>query len=234
MGPLLQLRYQIGRHVRQNPRRLLAHMVRHGLNIASVIHCGAHLGQERGFYADIGAEDVLWIEGSPVTFARLEASLDEDRHAGRLNGRHQAVNALLFAESGRELTLHGFSNDGESNSIYHSTQSFADRWSAIRETGADERMVSSTLDQIARHYLPEGADLLVLDLQGAELSVLSGGSAALSRAVAVICEVSKLPIYEGGALYPDVVRVMAEAGFRDMHRAHTVGDVLFIRQDLLG
>jgi FkbM family methyltransferase len=231
---LSRLRYKIGRHVRQNPRRLLAHMVRNGLTIESVIHCGAHLGQERGYYAAIGAQEVLWIEGSPTTFARLETSLEEDRQAGRLSGHHRAVIALLFAESGRELTLHGFSNDGESNSIYHSTQSFSDRWGFIQETGEGERMVSSTLDDINRHLLPNGADLLVLDLQGAELSVLSGGSEALGRAKAVICEVSKLPIYEGGALYPDVVRFMADAGFKDMHRSHTVGDVLFLRQEIVG
>lgn len=234
MRALARLRYQIGRHIRQNPRRLLSHMVGNGLKVASVVHCGAHLGQERGFYAEIGADDVLWVEGSPATFARLEASLETDRKSGRLKGHHQAANALLFGESGQQLTLHGFTNDGESNSIYHSTQSFTDRWSFIAETGEGETMISSTLDDVSAHFMPDGADLLVLDLQGAELSVLGGAKAALARAKAVICEVSKLPIYEGGALYPEVVSFMAQAGFVDMHRSHTVGDVLFLRRGIMG
>ncbi len=212
---------------------MLEALVREGLDVRSVIHGGAHLGQERQFYERIGARRVVWVEASQATCAQLRASLDADLTAGILGAEHLAVNALLFGEEGRELTLHGFSNDGQSNSVFHATDVFAGRWPGIRETGQDETAISTTLDRIAESHCPAGADLVVLDLQGAELEVLKGGKRTLERAKAAICEVSKIQVYEGGALYRDVVARFAAAGFVEMHRSHTCGDVLFLRKELI-
>lgn len=233
LPPLRRQRYLLGRAVRQNSRRLLKALVRDGLVVASVIHCGAHLGQERHFYERVGARKVVWIEGSQLTFTQLRASLEAERTAGALAAEHLAVNALLFAEHGRELTLHGFSNEGQSNSVFHATETFAKRWPGLRETGQDETAISTTLDRVADSYALDGADLLVLDLQGAELEVLKGGRRTLAKAKAVICEVSKIPLYNGGALYPDVLAAFAAEGFIDLHRPHTSGDVLFLRKEIL-
>lgn len=228
-----RLRFKLGRFVRQNPQRLLKAVTGHGLKISSVVHAGAHLAQERFYYESLGANRVLWIEGSASTYARLEASLEEDRKAGMLTAEHKAVNALLFAEDDVQMTLHGFSNDGESNSVLRATKGFTDRWPGIGETGSGETLASSTLDRVIAQHLPGGADLLVLDLQGAEIEVLKGASAAIHRAKAVICEVSKIAIYEGGALYPEVVAFFAAHGFVDMHRPHTCGDLLFLRREMM-
>ena len=197
------------------------------------MHCGAHLAQERHHYEALGAQTVVWVEGSEVTFAAMQQSLKEDRAAGVLKAEHIAAHGLLYREAGKRLRLHGFSNDGESNSILHSVDGFSERWPHISETGESEVHLSTTIDAVVETHCPQGADLLVLDLQGAELDVLPGGSKTVASAKAIICEVSKIPLYEGGATYRDVVGFFASAGFIDMHRAHTVGDVLFLRRELL-
>lgn len=57
-------------------------------------------------------------------------------------------------------------------------------------------------------------DLIKLDVQGYELEALKGGQDCLSSAKAVVVEVSFVEFYEGQALFEDVVRFMAENGFR--------------------
>jgi FkbM family methyltransferase len=234
MNLMLTTRYKLGRHVRQNPQRLLKHLVLNaGLVVKSVIHCGAHLAQERYYYESIGAEKIVWIEGSPVIFEGLTQSLNNDLVGRKLKAKHVPINALLYSEDGIKIKLHGFSNNGESNSIFRAADAFKARWPLISETGIDDQLVSTTLDTIFQSDESGGVDLLVLDLQGAEIEVLRGGLQTLTAAKAVICEVSKLQVYEGGALYTDVVSFMKSAGFIDMHRSHTCGDLLFVKKGLI-
>jgi FkbM family methyltransferase len=66
------------------------------------------------------------------------------------------------------------------------------------------------LDDIAD--LPE-FDLLKIDVQGGECAVFEHGQARLSGAVAVISEVSALPIYEEQPLLPDQAAILGKMGF---------------------
>lgn len=66
------------------------------------------------------------------------------------------------------------------------------------------------LDDIAD--LPE-FDLLKIDVQGAECVVFENGARHLSASVAVISEVSALPIYEGQPLLADQAAMLGRAGY---------------------
>lgn len=57
-------------------------------------------------------------------------------------------------------------------------------------------------------------DIVKLDVQGYELEALKGGAQCLRAAKAVIVEVSFVEIYQGQPLFADVVRYMADEGFR--------------------
>jgi FkbM family methyltransferase len=57
-------------------------------------------------------------------------------------------------------------------------------------------------------------DLIKLDVQGYELEALKGGSQCLRSAKAVLMEVSFVELYYGQPLFADVVRFMADHGFR--------------------
>src|SRR5262249_245694 len=88
---------------------------------------------------------------------------------------------------------------------------------------------------------PESCDLLNLDVQGAELSVLRGASRALPGSGALICEVSRGELYEGGASEAQIEDFARQRGFG---RAATIyhryyddqgwfvawGEVLFARE----
>ena len=59
----------------------------------------------------------------------------------------------------------------------------------------------------------ERIDLLWLDLQGMELSVLQASPDVLARTRAVSMEISRHELYEGSALYPEVIAWMKSQGF---------------------
>jgi FkbM family methyltransferase len=86
------------------------------------------------------------------------------------------------------------------------------------------------------------ADLMKLDVQGYELKVLEGAKECLTRAKALITEVSFVPLYEGQCLFHDLVSFLAEQnlfvcafGFGTMLGKRLVQtDVLFVKSDAQG
>jgi Methyltransferase FkbM domain len=70
-----------------------------------------------------------------------------------------------------------------------------------------------TLDSICESRDLEPPYILKIDVQGAELDVLAGGSAALERCEFVIIESSFFNFYGNESLVIDVLQTMAAAGF---------------------
>jgi FkbM family methyltransferase len=81
----------------------------------------------------------------------------------------------------------------------------------------------------------ERVDLLWLDLQGMELSVLQASPDVLARTHAVSMEVSRHELYEGGALYPEVITWMRSQGFEAVIDRVLVafGNMLFVNRSLI-
>ncbi len=75
--------------------------------------------------------------------------------------------------------------------------------------------------------------MLVLDLQGHELSVLRGLGRALQAFTQCKCEISRVPIYEGGEMFGDTDSHMRILGFRLVSHLYfwvpRHGDVLYFR-----
>lgn len=213
-----------------DPIILLRRVARPEIRLKTLIHAGAHLGQERHRYEQAGFEHVLWIEGSPTTFCRLRASF-EDRPCSGAKIQHCAVCALLTDKEGEERKLRTFSNDGLSNSIFSATKGLRARKPSLTETGQSETVRTHTLDQLLLEVGMDGLpDVLVVDVQGAELLVLKGADQTLRRVKAVISEISTIPYYEGGVLYPELASFLAQYGFEPQSAPRRHGDMLFMRQ----
>jgi hypothetical protein len=58
------------------------------------------------------------------------------------------------------------------------------------------------------------ADLVKLDVQGAELDVLEGGADSVSRALVIEAETEFVPLYRGQALYGDIAKFLGGKGFQ--------------------
>jgi len=181
----------------------------------------------------LGANTVLWIEADPDTYSILTEALSA--RAGPT--RHLTENALVSASSGRPMRFHRFNGDGGSSSVHTATDALLERFPHVHESGEVIEIVPCTLPEIlARHGLQIAAAsraMLTVDVQGHELEVLKGCGEALRLFSLCECEVSRVQLYDGGALFPDVDAFLQSRGFKPAsHLPMQVprhGNVLYVR-----
>lgn len=230
--PLLSL---ISRYLRrkQNPLELLQSLRPESKGYQSLIHVGAHAGQEMPFYESRGFRDIVWIEASPAMFAKLNRNIESHAHAQHRRAnptRHRAICALVTDREGDEVEFFEYSNEGRSSSIFQFEEAGHKRWPELRETGKVDRLKTRTLDSIAAQCgLLETLDVLTVDVQGAELLVLKGAPKLLSHVKALVCEVSTQPYYRGGVLFTELRDFLATQGFHPVTAPRKHGDMLFLR-----
>lgn len=103
-----------------------------------------------------------------------------------------------------------------------------------------ETMAVCTLDELIARHGPAAPQMLKLDVQGFELEVLKGASAALSTAEFVLLELSLWPYNVGAPLAAEVMAWLDARGFRayeviDLSRrpdgVMVQVDMLFVRGD---
>ena len=190
----------------------------------TIVHVGAHKGQEAALYERWGAARVIWVEADPDTARSLRSHLalrsgHGDGWLSRLlrfpPTRHQVVEALIGDEDGKPTDFFVFCNDGQSSSIFRKAKLEEDRHANVKETGQVRQLAMRTLDSL----LPESGipldnvDILALDVQGAELLCLKGATALLGHVHLLEAEVSLLRWYEGGVLLPELDAWLREQGF---------------------
>jgi hypothetical protein len=96
-------------------------------------------------------------------------------------------------------------------------------------------LVGKTLSNIYHEFEIDESkfDLLLLDVQGAELMVLKGAESVLHNFNYVLTEVSTVEIYKNGVLWDELKTFLNNKGFKEAifgnPRKH--GDVLFVRDD---
>lgn len=221
-----------------DPLALLACTGRLGLELASLVHVGAHLAQERHAYEALGYRRMLWIEGANDVHARLAESLAEHmaqrRAAGQPEVLHETACALLTDRDGDEVALREFSNDGMSSSIFAATGTLKQRWPDLAETGRLQPARSRTLDTLLAERGFGSVDVLVVDVQGAELLVLKGATHTLAKVKAVVSEVSTQALYEGGVLFDELRAFLRSHGFEPMSVPRRHGDMLFVHPQRTG
>jgi FkbM family methyltransferase len=198
---------------------------------AAVVHVGAHEGQEVASYLAAGARRIVLVEANPQHAASLR-----ERFGSRPEVR--VVECAAGAEPGTaQLYLHT-SRSGDTQSASLLDLAELGEVGTVRTAGAIEVEVR-TLDDIAAG---EPCDLLVVDVQGAELLALKGATALLRSVRAVICEIELRPLYEGAPSEAAVAELLAGAGLERAdalyyelttaagERRLAWGDVLFVRR----
>lgn len=198
-----------------------------------IVHVGAHFAEDAEIYEGYGAETVLWIEADPKTYQGLQDALAPRKGATR----HLTENALVSAEAGTDFAFNRFNGDGASSSVYTSTESYEARFPQSRATGEVLNLTSRALSEIldAHGIVPGDAKraMLVVDVQGHELEVLRGLGSTLAQFELCKTEISRIPMYEGGALFGDVDAHMRDHGFKLISHVYALvprhGDVLYRR-----
>lgn len=186
----------------------------------SVLHIGAHLGQEAENYANHRL-DVIWIEAIPEVANKLREFL--------VKFPSQKVYCLLLGsrnDPGVKFNLS--SNNFESSSIYEFGNEIG--FANLEMTHAIT-LPMVRLDSAFTHDDLKGFKLWVIDVQGAELDVLLGAGDLLNICNLLLVEVSTREVYSNGTKWLDLKRYLNDAGFIEMITPgpNHHSDVLFIR-----
>jgi FkbM family methyltransferase len=195
------------------------------------------LGFQPATIYDIGAYRGGWTRlASEVfpdaAFILFEANADNAPHLAGL--RHFTV-ALSGGDGEKPLYLPR-EGDATGTSLYRETSAHYEAGNLLVRTVATARL--DTL--VAAERLPP-ADLIKIDVQGAELDVIAGAKTALSRCEALIAELSFAGYNKDAPLIGETLPAITQLGFRcvdicELHRADAgnvlQADFLFVKPAL--
>jgi FkbM family methyltransferase len=187
---------------------------------ATVIHVGAHRGEEVQAYLDAGFARIILVEANPVACQKLATTFVHD----------QRVQSFHCALTDHEGTVDLYLHTSRLGSVEPASLLRLKRFKEIvptLQTPATIRVPCQSLDSFcASHGIdPQTVALLNVDVQGAELLVLAGGRSALASIGAVIAEVSLVELYEGSASEDEIAALLGSYGFRRVEGIyHTLYD----------
>lgn len=189
-----------------------------------VVHVGSHKGEEVSGYIELGRSPIIcfepqplqWTPRSGVTLSRYALSDNSSRLTMRLpHHLHETIERDTQSASGLKLIPSRARSIGWTPTacdfIYARAIRF-DEWADL--TG----------------FSCGSCSLLVVDVQGMELQVLSGFGEYLSGFRELSVECSESPLYEGGAKAQHVVDFLAQKGFNQLSPILPHGDIKFSKE----
>lgn len=184
----------------------------------SVLHIGAHKGEEVSHYIEFGFHPIFLVEANPNLVKQLDITFADNKHI------HIIHRAISDSSGMVEFTIH----QTQKGSVESASLLALKKLGEIVPVFNSENKINvmaSTLDELVDELAFDYKNsLLCLDIQGAELMALNGASKLLKHVRAVICEVNLIENYEGGALEHQIVALLAEYGF---HRYFTLYHELY-------
>tara|TARA_B110000495_G_C22971220_1_gene570044 strand:- start:169 stop:816 length:648 start_codon:yes stop_codon:yes gene_type:complete len=192
-----------------------------GIHPNTILDIGAHTGQFHGWakrvWSDVG---IFMIESNPLH----ESALNK---LAMMNGDKYLIAAMGDEE--REVTFYTRSDKPhtEGNSYYKE----ANYWD-IPQLVQESKVTLQKLDNLFENN--SVFDIIKVDTQGSEIDILKGGKDLVSRAQAVILEVSFIPYNEGAPTDQETNDYMNKIGFEEKMSIgeHYDGDAL-VQKDLL-
>lgn len=195
--------------------------------VTGIVHVGANTGQEAGIYRSITNGPCLYVEPIDSVFEVLASRL-------RVGENEHPIKAVCSDQDDAEVEFKISSNAGESSSLLDLGR-HADLYPGVTYVQT-VRMRTSRLDTILQRFKPDPMpNLLVIDVQGAELLVLHGASGILDHVDAVFCEVSSTPLYEGGCTLDQIAAFLRDHDllitWTEMLPGQGWGDAFFMRRN---
>ena len=192
-----------------------------GINPNTILDIGAHTGQfhswSKRVWPDVG---VFMIEANPLH----ESHLDK---LAMMNGDKYLIAALGDEE--REVTFYTRSDKPhtEGNS-YYKEHNYWDIPQLVQETKVTLQKLDNLFENDAVF------DIIEVDTQGSEIDILKGGKDLVSKAQAIILEVSFIEYNEGAPTAEETIDYMNEIGFEERMSLgeHYDGETI-VQKDLL-
>ena len=193
-----------------------------------VIHIGAHEGQEMQEYQVMGADKVLFVEANPSVFERLKLQI-----AGIPN-----VWVANCAISNQNGTVNLRVNSHDMSSSILPLKLHKEIYPGMLEVN-QVTVTSKTLDSLMQESPLNSSEfnILVIDIQGAELLALEGARETLKYIDAISTEVNCEELYEGCALIDQVDDFLRGYGFQRVAVATpshpSWGDAFYVKKAVI-
>lgn len=193
---------------------------KYNISIRGVLHIGAHECEELDFYKRIGLAptDVIWIDA-------IHSNIFKAKQRGIPN----VYNAIITDKDDVEVNFN-ISNNGASSSILelhthkisHPNIVYVDKFSEDSIT-VDSFFKRNKLD--ATKY-----NLWNIDIQGAELLALKGGSKSLEHVDILYLEVNEKELYKDCALVGEIDAFLSEfTRVLTKMSPHGWGDAIYVK-----
>lgn len=166
-----------------------------------ILHIGAHLGQEADFYSQL-RKPVIWIEALPHLYEELKINIAKYPN-------QKAICALLGEENNESVKFHVANNEGASSSIYEPNLDLLPPFKM--QSSVDLPM--NRLDRLFKSSIMSQYDHWVVDVQGAELSVISGAGNLIDFCNSIVVEGKEDSYYLGGTKYSQLESRLESLGF---------------------
>lgn len=175
-------------------------ITKHKMAIKGVLHVGAHLAEEAEEYDKLRLGSVWWVEACPDLIPKIR------RHIVRYP-LQRAIQGLVYSVAGEDLGFNVTNHDGMSSSIFE----FGTHPEFSPDTKFVDRITlpTTTIDDVVDAHGVQ-ANLLNMDLQGAELHALLGASNFLRSVDYVYTEVNKAEVYRGCAKINELDEVLSD------------------------
>jgi len=196
--------------------------------VNTIVHVGAHEGQEIEEYLSLMPSKIVFIEADPTTFLILQKNIAENYRSQR--SLFLLFNELISDVDGKILNFYKF-NNSQSSSVFKSTDLLKNTWDGLDETGEVLSLKSTTLGKLLFGEEINITDLsiLILDIQGSELNALKGLGDEIRKFKYIEVEVSAEEIYQGGPLFAEVNELLALKGFKLIGNTQWHGDAVYER-----
>jgi FkbM family methyltransferase len=183
-----------------------------------VLHIGGHRGQEAATYAKANAK-VIWFEALESVYLDLTSTLKSFPN-------QEAMHALLGDEE-KIVSFHIASNDGMSSSIHP----FAENNGFSMSMTDSVQLKMKRLDSLLTRKQAENYPHWVVDVQGAELSVLKGSGRLLDSCQTIDIEISTFEVYEGGVNFVQLDVFLRQERFLPLWQptGKTHGNLIYVR-----
>jgi FkbM family methyltransferase len=187
-----------------------------------VLHIGGNEGQEVPVYDQLKIEQVIWVEGWPPFADQLAEKI-------RYKNNHKLIQSMISDVADEYVDFHIASNGGSSTSL-KVTEIWKKNFSTITINQKTHKIKCERLDQIlTKNNLDDDIDLMVMDIEGAELKALISLGDYIGRVKNALIEVSFRKNFVDGPLLVDIDRFMILHQFTRVYiKVGTVsGDALY-------
>lgn len=202
----------------------LLHLINvYKLKVNRILHIGANDGSEINNYVENGFNNGVFIEGDESLIPQLENNII--KYPG-----WAAIKAMLSNEKKQSVNFWKANNQGYSSSILKPAQHLVEHPNVLFNEIV--KVETITLDSLNLGNF----DLIVMDIQGAELLAMQGGIETVKNAKYIWLEVTTGNLYDGDSSITEIIKFLDQYGFVLIYTQIGInlwGDALFVSKNIL-